>query len=100
MTRAIILVLDSFGIGATADAEAFGDAGADTFGHIAEARAAAGRPLQLPNLERLGLFHAAQESTGSFPAGYAGCSAHPGTPPSCRAARIRPAGTGKLRASP
>ena len=72
MTRAIILVLDSFGIGATADAEAFGDAGADTFGHIAEARAAAGRPLELPNLERLGLFHAAQESTGSFPPGYAG----------------------------
>lgn len=72
MTRAIILVLDSFGIGATADAEAFGDAGADTFGHIAAARAAAGRPLQLPNLERLGLFHAAQESTGSFAPGFAG----------------------------
>jgi phosphopentomutase len=72
MTRAIILVLDSFGIGATADAEAFGDAGADTFGHIAKARAAAGRPLQLPNLERLGLFHAAQESTGAFAPGFAG----------------------------
>jgi phosphopentomutase len=45
MARAIILVLDSFGIGATVDAETFGDAGADTFGHIAAARAAVGRPL-------------------------------------------------------
>ena len=70
MARAIILVLDSFGIGATADARAFGDAGADTFGHIAKARAAAGRPLQLPNLSRLGLFHAAQESTGRAAPGF------------------------------
>ena len=69
MTRAIVLVLDSFGIGATADAEAFGDAGSDTFGHIAARRAAAGRPLQLPNLAKLGLFHAGQESTGAFAAG-------------------------------
>ncbi|MDJ0749078.1 MAG: phosphopentomutase [Woeseiaceae bacterium] len=64
MARAIILVLDSFGIGATADADTFGDAGSDTFGHIAAARAAAGRPLSLPNLARLGLFHAGEESTG------------------------------------
>ena len=69
MARAIVLVLDSFGIGATADAESFGDAGSDTFGHIAERRATAGRPLQLPNLARLGLFHAGQESTGDFAAG-------------------------------
>lgn len=38
MTRAVILMLDSFGIGATADAERFGDVGADTFGHVAEHR--------------------------------------------------------------
>src|SRR5210317_361343 len=69
MTRAIILVLDSFGIGATADADKFGDVGADTFGSIARVRAEAGRPLQLPNLARLGLFHAAQESSGEFAAG-------------------------------
>ncbi len=69
MARAIILVLDSFGIGATADAESFGDTGSDTFGHIAEARAAAGRPLALPNLARLGLFHAGEESTGRQAAG-------------------------------
>jgi phosphopentomutase len=69
MARAIILVLDSFGIGATADAESFGDVGSDTFGHIAKERAAAGSPLRLPNLARLGLYHAGQESTGQFAAG-------------------------------
>jgi len=73
MTRAIILVLDSFGIGATADADKFGDVGADTFGHIAEVRARSDAgPLQLPNLASLGLFHAGQESTGTFHPGYDG----------------------------
>jgi phosphopentomutase len=53
--RAIILVMDSFGLGATPDAPRFGDDGADTLGHIAEARHNAGKPLQIPNLARLGL---------------------------------------------
>jgi len=70
MARAIILVLDSFGIGATADAERFGDVGSNTMGHIAEQRAAsAAGPLRLPNLAKLGLFHAGRDSTGEFPAG-------------------------------
>ncbi|MGB5719916.1 MAG: phosphopentomutase [Woeseiaceae bacterium] len=70
MARAIILVLDSFGIGATADADKFGDVGADTLGSIARVRAqSAEGPLRLPNLARLGLFHASKESTGEFPAG-------------------------------
>ncbi|NIL95247.1 MAG: phosphopentomutase [Woeseiaceae bacterium] len=69
MGRAIILMLDSFGIGATDDADRFGDAGSDTFGHIARERAAAGTPLTLPNLARLGLYHASRDSTGKFPAG-------------------------------
>ncbi len=70
MGRAVVLVLDSFGVGATADAERFGDAGADTFGHIAEARTASqAGPLSLPNLARLGLLHASRDSTGRFPAG-------------------------------
>ncbi|MBT5861330.1 MAG: phosphopentomutase [Gammaproteobacteria bacterium] len=70
-TRAIILVLDSFGVGATADADKFGDVGADTFGHIAAERAvSAAGPLKLTNLARLGLFHAGQESTGAFAPGY------------------------------
>jgi phosphopentomutase len=70
-TRAIILVLDSFGVGATADADKFGDVGADTFGHIAAARAESDAgPLKLPNLAKLGLFYAGQESTGSFSPGH------------------------------
>ncbi len=69
MARAIILVLDSFGIGATADADKFGDVGADTLGSIARVRAAAGMPLSLPNLAKLGLYHASRESTGRFPDG-------------------------------
>ena len=68
MTRAIILVLDSFGIGATADAEKFGDVGANTLGSIARERATT-KPLTLPNLARLGLFRAAEESSGEFPLG-------------------------------
>ena len=66
--RAIIAVLDSFGIGSAPDAERFGDAGANTFGHIAEA-CAGGRivrggrtgPLDIPNLLSLGLGLAAHE---------------------------------------
>ncbi len=70
MGRAIILVLDSFGIGATADADKFGDQGSDTYGHIAKARAESDAgPLKIPNLARLGLFHASRDSTGEFPAG-------------------------------
>lgn len=72
MARAIILVLDSFGIGATADAERFGDAGANTLGSIARVRAASPQgPLDLPNLARLGLFEAARESSGAYAAGAA-----------------------------
>ncbi|MGL4486413.1 MAG: phosphopentomutase [Yersinia sp. (in: enterobacteria)] len=75
MKRTFIMVLDSFGIGASADAKKFGDEGADTLGHIAEAcargEANIGRsgPLTLPNLSRLGLGKAAEESTGKFPPG-------------------------------
>ncbi len=74
--RAIILVLDSLGVGASADAKSFGDEGADTFGHIAQACAAGVAnvnrrgALSLPNLQSLGLFHAAKESRGLFPDGF------------------------------
>ncbi|GHA50686.1 phosphopentomutase [Photobacterium aphoticum] len=76
MKRSIILVLDSFGIGATADAVDFGDVGANTLGHIAQACARGeadnslrSGPLNLPNLTRLGLGKACEESSGEFPAG-------------------------------
>jgi phosphopentomutase len=70
MARAIILVLDSFGIGATDDADKFGDVGANTLGSIARVRAESDDgPLRLPNLSKLGLMHAAAESAGVFPPG-------------------------------
>jgi phosphopentomutase len=77
--RAILLVLDSVGCGAAEDAAAYGDEGADTLGHIAEA-CAQGRgdraglragELRLPNLDRLGLGRAMQASTGRRPPGFA-----------------------------
>jgi phosphopentomutase len=78
MPRAFIFVLDSFGIGGAPDAEVYGDAGSDTFGHISEACFAgqadilAGRsgPLRLPNLAGLGLADAAHLATGRYPAGF------------------------------
>ena len=71
MGRAIILMMDSFGIGASADADRFGDVGSNTLGSIAKFRSASGdaNALSLPNLTRLGLMHAAEESSGEFPAG-------------------------------
>ena len=48
--RILLIVLDGAGIGAMPDAPEWGDAGADTFGHIL-----ASRPVRLPNLQRYGL---------------------------------------------
>lgn len=71
MKRAFILVLDSFGIGATADADKFGDVGSDTLGHIADQceqglanNDKRSGKLSLPNLSKLGLAMAHKESTG------------------------------------
>ena len=65
--------MDSVGIGAAEDAAAFGDVGADTFGHIAEACTEGGGdraglrsgPLYVPNLDRLGFGAAAEASRGA-----------------------------------
>ena len=48
--RVILIVLDSVGAGAMPDADAYGDAGSDTLGHIAAAH-----PLSIPTLRSLGL---------------------------------------------
>jgi phosphopentomutase len=48
--RVIWIVLDSVGIGALPDAAEYDDTGRNTLGHIAESR-----PLNLPNLVKLGL---------------------------------------------
>lgn len=49
--RVFTIVIDSLGAGALPDAAAYGDAGADTLGHISQAV----RDLHIPNLRRLGL---------------------------------------------
>ncbi|WP_028865027.1 phosphopentomutase [Psychromonas aquimarina] len=85
MKRTLILLLDSFGVGSSADAEQFtgtrpdgsqfNDAGSNTLGHIAklcaEGKADNGRqgPLTIPNMNKLGLGRACEESSGIFPAG-------------------------------
>ena len=70
MPRAFILLLDSFGIGATPDAVVFGDAGANTLAHIAEWIAGRGDALRLPELEKLGLGAAAHAACGQWPVGF------------------------------
>ena len=82
MPRAFILVMDSFGVGSAPDAERFGDAGADTHGHI-RAFCAAGKadkpglrqgPLRVPVLDRMGLAAcAALAATGKAGQASEGC---------------------------
>ena len=61
MARAFLIVMDSVGCGGAPDAADFGDEGANTLAHIAQAcaegRAAKGRsgPLRMSNLDALGL---------------------------------------------
>lgn len=82
MSRALLIVLDSVGIGGAPDAARFGDEGGDTVGHIAEA-CAEGRadrdglragPLRLPNLVALGLGEACRLATGRTPPGLEGAA--------------------------
>ena len=72
--RALVLVLDSVGIGAAPDAGQYGDEGADTIGHIAESCARGesnvavrSGPLALPNLVALGLGEACRLAGGRVP---------------------------------
>jgi phosphopentomutase len=51
--RVILIVLDGVGAGAAPDAAAYGDEGAHTLAHVAEAAGG----LRVPNLEALGLGH-------------------------------------------
>ncbi len=83
MPRVILAVLDSFGIGGAPDAASFfnderPDTGANTFLHIAEA-CAVGKgdqdglragPLNLPNLDKLGLGAAGELSSGTLAPGF------------------------------
>ncbi|MFM2351217.1 MAG: hypothetical protein RIR04_2183 [Pseudomonadota bacterium] len=68
--RAFVIVMDSVGCGGAPDAADFGDAGANTLAHIAQAcaagRADVGRagPLHLPHLDGLGLGAAIRLASG------------------------------------
>ena len=53
--RVAVIVLDGVGCGEAADAEAYGDVGSNTLGHVLEQTPT----LSLPALERLGLGHVA-----------------------------------------
>ena len=70
MGKAILIVLDSLGIGGAPDASIYNDEGSNTFGSIALAcsngNANIGRKgaLRVPNLEYLGIYSAARVSTG------------------------------------
>ena len=70
MGRAILIVLDSLGVGGAPDASVYNDEGSNTFGSIALAcsngNADIGRKgaLRVPNLEYLGIYSAARVSTG------------------------------------
>lgn len=73
MPRAFLIIMDSVGCGGAADAAAYGDEGADTLGHIAEA-CLAGRgdrnglrsgPLHLPFMQALGLGNVMHASSGT-----------------------------------
>ena len=54
MKRVVLVVLDGVGCGAQADADKYGDAGANTLGHVYEQE----KP-DIPNLAELGLLAAA-----------------------------------------
>jgi len=82
MPRVILCVLDSFGIGGAPDAGDYGDEGANTLLHIAEA-CAAGKgdrkdlragPLNLPNMDALGLGAAGRLASGVLAPGLTGAA--------------------------
>ncbi len=67
--KAVILVLDSFGIGYAPDAAKFGDVGANTFASIAKVfHTQKGRQLVLPNLAALGLVKASAAASNGVQA--------------------------------
>ncbi|MGB1261322.1 MAG: phosphopentomutase [Cognaticolwellia sp.] len=63
MARAIVLVIDGFGIGHAPDAADFGDVSANTFANLAQAfYQQEKREIKLPNLAKMGLVQAAFEA--------------------------------------
>lgn len=70
MPRTCVLLMDSLGVGASLDAAQYGDAGANTLGHIAQyCEETRKEPLHIPNLCRLGLQNVVLASSGEPLAG-------------------------------
>jgi phosphopentomutase len=69
MARAIVLVIDSFGIGYSPDAIDFDDVGANTLANLSQAYFdATGKKITLPNLSAMGLIKACQQASNqAFP---------------------------------
>ncbi len=67
--RAVIVIIDGGGVGELPDAASYGDAGANTLLHVISKEG----PLELPNLQRLGLEEILSLSAGT--------AAPPGAPP-------------------
>ncbi|BCU75468.1 phosphopentomutase [Luteolibacter sp. LG18] len=61
--RALLMVLDSVGCGGAPDAAVYGDAGADTLGHLFSRIPG----LELPNMASIGLYEAMRRSHPDFP---------------------------------
>ena len=71
--RVFTIVMDSLGVGALPDAEAYGDPGTETLGHIAQYRKDQGMDFVIPNLQKLGMANlhpVAQVAPAEKPMGY------------------------------
>ncbi len=100
MPRAILCILDSFGIGGAPDAADYGDVGANTSATSPSGAARAGQiatatygPLSVPNLDALGLGAAGKLSTGTLPP-------RPDRPAQRRPLGRRPRGLARARTRP
>ena len=77
--RVFLIILDSFGIGAEPDAEAFGDVGSNTLGAIVKSA-----KFNTPNLQQMGLFNIDGVTCGT-----------PAVAPTASFARLQEASNGK-----
>ena len=66
MSKVVLIITDSLGVGALPDAHVYGETGADTFGHIAKAFEREGREFKIPNLKKLGIANIEGVLDGKF----------------------------------
>ena len=65
MARAIVMVIDGFGIGQAPDADVFGDIGSNSFANLSDKYfEETGKKIDLPQLSKLGLVSACQQASG------------------------------------